>query len=432
MEKDTAQENESVQFNEEFLYHIWDGRHYNNHLKTVSGKRLNIIFNGHFNKDRGPDFHNAVFQLNGEYVRGDVEIHLNTYDWVSHRHYLDTNYNNVVLHVVYKHNSALSYSIKENGELLEILVLENHLDEEIGKLMERYGMQPEFRDKSCEFFNGLLPDQMVNVLQRLGEERFRSKIKRSEALLLFTDFNQIIYQSLLESCGYSKNKINMITLSEILPWSEFSVRNREHQLEESLSSNLELSGLSGVLSKEKSSDSIIKWQTFRIRPANNPAVRYCQIYPFLFKSSENGLIKTLLHLFDDVPEDADKANRLILNRFATFFTDYSFKGRLIKKVGKNFLRTILFNVVYPISILYFEKIGDSRSADGIRQCVLAFGKLSDNYILTAMGDFITEHQYSHLKREILRQGILKIYFDNCEYSTCHACKERKEHLLSEM
>ncbi|MBN2828708.1 MAG: DUF2851 family protein [Candidatus Cloacimonetes bacterium] len=430
MDNDRIEE-ELYPFKEEFLYHIWDGRHYLTNLKTVSGKRLNIIFNGHFNKDKGPDFHNAVLQLDGEYLRGDIEIHLNTYDWVSHKHYLDTNFNNVVLHVVFKHNSTLSYSIKENGELLEILTLETNLDEEISKLMERYGDKPKFRDKSCDFFNGLLPDQMTYILQSLGAERFKSKIKRSEALLMFSDFNQILYQGLLETCGYSKNKINMITLSELIPWSAY--QSISNDLETSLKQMLIQSGLINLIQRDKTeSSALISWHTFRIRPANNPAFRFCQIFPLLFRCRESGLLKNIINLFEKLPEDATKANQLILKRFSTQFQNITFMGRQVKKPGRNAIRTILFNVIYPVSILYFEKTGDHTMTEKIWQSVIAFGKLGDNYITDLMRSYITEHQYSHLKREILRQGILKIYFDSCEYFACRACKEQKEHLLSEM
>lgn len=429
--EDESQNRQVCVFNEEFLYHIWDGRHYSNNLKTVSGKSLTLIFNGHFNTDRGPDFKNAVFQLEGEYIRGDVEIHINTYDWVSHKHYQDTNFNNVALHVVYKHNSSLAYTIKENGELLEILELKPYLDEEISKLMERYGVEPNFRDKSCDFFNGLEPDQMVQLLSRIGRERVQSKIKRFEGLLIFSDFNQIMYQGLLETCGYSKNKINMITLSEIMNWSEFTAKKGNYQTQ--LSENLTRSGLDKLLKREKrSSEEPIKWITFRVRPSNNPAIRYCQMFTLLFSALDGGLIKSILKLFDDLPGKPILANRLILKRFTELFQSTEIYGREIKKPGRSALRRILFNVIYPISILYYDKIGESGMSDPIWSYVEEFGKLGDNHIIKTMRSYLTENQYRYLKKEILRQGVLKIYFDNCEYFTCNACKLRKEHLLSEM
>ncbi len=419
-------------FKEELLYHIWDGRHITNNLKTVSGKRVKLIFTGHFNTGKGPDFKNAVFKLNGEYMRGDVEVHVNTYDWVNHNHYLDSNYNRVILHVVYNHNSALSYSIKENGELLEILELNHVLDSEIGKLLERYSTDTSLKEKSCRFFNGITAEQLIVILKRIGIERFKAKINRFDSLLLFSNFNQVLYQGILETCGYSKNKVNMITLSELFTWNELRDFANNNSYESTLNELLTKSGLIEFINHSDTTESSIKWNTFRIRPANHPAKRVIQIFPLLYQSTEEGLIKRFTSDSIVYEKNSNKLIKQLKQILQASFKEYRYLDKTYKRPGNQLIQTILFNTILPILILYYSKLGLQDKTDLLWEAVLNYKNLPDNHIINKMKLFMTENQYKHLDKEILRQGVLKIYFDNCEYFACNACEKQKESLLLEL
>jgi hypothetical protein len=106
---------------EKFLYHVWDAGHLRSELRTVSGKPVKILFPGQFNTFRGPDFINAILNLDGHDVQGAIEIHQSTLDWQRHHHQEDHYYNSVVLHVVLNHNGELPQTQKENGEWVDIL-----------------------------------------------------------------------------------------------------------------------------------------------------------------------------------------------------------------------------------------------------------------------------------------------------------------------
>jgi hypothetical protein len=48
----------------------------------------------------GPDFRDTLLiSQDGEFVRGDVEIHVSQGDWLGHGHQRDTRYNKVMLHL---------------------------------------------------------------------------------------------------------------------------------------------------------------------------------------------------------------------------------------------------------------------------------------------------------------------------------------------
>lgn len=69
-------------------------------LQTTKGRRLQILSPGKINKLEGPDFKNVAIMLDGYVIVGDAEFHINSSDWVKHKHFNDSKYNNVILHIV--------------------------------------------------------------------------------------------------------------------------------------------------------------------------------------------------------------------------------------------------------------------------------------------------------------------------------------------
>jgi len=209
-----------MEFKEQFLYHIWDAQHLVINLDTISGKEIEIMHPGRWNTDSGPDFKEAILRIGDHVMRGDVEIHLKSYDWDVHKHSENKNFNSTILHVVYKHDQPYSYTIKENGERLEIVEIRNLLNEDICKLIKKYEAKPfEQTEKHCDFFGGLSPEALQQMLASLGTHRIEKKIRRFNTELYFSDYNQLLYQGIMESLGYSKNKFQMLHLALQLPYS---------------------------------------------------------------------------------------------------------------------------------------------------------------------------------------------------------------------
>ena len=102
-------------FTERFLYHIWDAQHLKSDLQTVSGKGVKVISPGRLSNAACPDFREAVISIGGDLQRGDVEIHKTTYDWHNHKHSEDPNYCNVILHVVFVHNTWQEYTLDKDA-----------------------------------------------------------------------------------------------------------------------------------------------------------------------------------------------------------------------------------------------------------------------------------------------------------------------------
>ena len=75
-------------------------------FKLLDGASLRVLSPGRWNRMPGPDFRNAKLELNGTTLRGDVEIHGKTSDWISHGHGGDPAYDGVILHVVRRDDTS--------------------------------------------------------------------------------------------------------------------------------------------------------------------------------------------------------------------------------------------------------------------------------------------------------------------------------------
>jgi hypothetical protein len=101
---------------EAYIHYLWKNKLLLVHtLKLKSGEEIAVLNVGVHNENQsGPDFLMASIKINELVWYGHVEIHVNSSDWYQHKHHTDTNYNNVILHLVYNDNKP----VKQNGVLL--------------------------------------------------------------------------------------------------------------------------------------------------------------------------------------------------------------------------------------------------------------------------------------------------------------------------
>ncbi|RLZ11979.1 DUF2851 family protein [Faecalibacter macacae] len=114
---------------ESFLHYIWQMKCLNiTDLKTFHGSSIEIINFGKLNHDSGPDFYNAEIVINKQLWVGCVEMHVNSSDWNLHHHSEDESYQNVILHVVWKHDKEIDKLRQSN---VETLILEEFVPKEV-------------------------------------------------------------------------------------------------------------------------------------------------------------------------------------------------------------------------------------------------------------------------------------------------------------
>src|SRR5690349_2696378 len=82
---------------ERLLQAIWQHqRLQRDKVQTLDGRRLNILHPGFRSVEGGPDFRQAVIQIEGESpVTGDIEVDIRSSGWRGHRHHENPAFRNV-------------------------------------------------------------------------------------------------------------------------------------------------------------------------------------------------------------------------------------------------------------------------------------------------------------------------------------------------
>lgn len=120
---------------EEFLYFLWKYKLFSTtDLKSTKGESIEIVNSGIYNTNTGPDFLNTQLKIDGQLWIGNIEIHLKSSDWYAHHHEEDTNYDAIILHVVWSYDADV---FMKNNLPLPTLELEKFVSKRsIGKLSE--------------------------------------------------------------------------------------------------------------------------------------------------------------------------------------------------------------------------------------------------------------------------------------------------------
>jgi hypothetical protein len=116
---------------ERLLQFIWQFQYFNsNELTTTAGEPVQVLFAGRWNTNQGPDFSDAKIKIGKTTWAGTVELHIKTSDWNKHNHQSDSNYNNVVLHVVWEDDGNRNFipvSKTEQNSVLPVLELKERI-----------------------------------------------------------------------------------------------------------------------------------------------------------------------------------------------------------------------------------------------------------------------------------------------------------------
>jgi hypothetical protein len=113
---------------ERLLQYIWQFQYFNRTaLLTAEGESIAVFSPGTYNRDQGPDFLNARIRIGTVTWSGSVELHLSTSDWNRHSHEHDPHYSNVILHVVWAHDSVVNdLPVLELQERISKLLLQQY------------------------------------------------------------------------------------------------------------------------------------------------------------------------------------------------------------------------------------------------------------------------------------------------------------------
>ena len=451
-------------------------------LYTEDGLRIEIISSGIWNLEEGPDFKDAEILLEGKgIVKGDVEIHVCSGDWVRHGHSKQKEYENVCLHV-FMWNNAKDKSLTIKNRRIPQLELYSYLKYELDKLVdmidiENYPHTGSANAGPCQKRLSAisLDDKWIGqFLDYAGDERILVKADRFEKQQKTKTFEQVLYDAIMESLGYKNNKeqfkylATLVTINEIkrLIPSDVSINERSKKIQALLF------GMSGLLPGQRSKCASVKdkytleyinnieriWSEIRndiknkpmdaeswsfkyCRPGNYPTRRIAAISRLLAENYETGIFRVILASFEKTDKSKsglDQIKAIIKNTesiFLQLYDDhwshyYTFGGRRLKikgrLIGKERATVIFINIIIPVMLSYARKREDSELEGKLFMAFKQHSKLSTNNITRFMGyrilgkDSQEETVVNSARRQ---QGLLQIFKDFCESDdiACEKC-----------
>ena len=368
---------------EDFLHYVWSYKLFSMlDLQTFNNSRLKILKSGVHNLNSGPDFLNATIAIDDLLWVGNVEIHVKSSDWYLHNHEIDGNYDTVILHVVWEHDTEVFDS---NSQPIPTLELKGLVAEELLQKHQELTSK-ELRWIPCEKLIATADSFVLdNWLERLYFERLEQKSILIDELLVATntDYEAVLFQLLAKNFGLQTNAAAFLKLAQSF---RFSILRKERF--DLLSLQALLFGQAGFLVAEiedpyykKLQESYVylqskhqlkpvqnkQFQFFRMRPTNFPTIRIAQLG--VVYHAHQHLFSELMHFTKR--EDYYQFFSMDLPDFwNTHYTFQKTSPKRIKKITKAFVDLLLINTIIPLKFNYLKSRGEMDAAvflDLIRQ-----------------------------------------------------------------
>lgn len=411
---------------EEFLHYIWLHKKLNvTKLFTSKGEKIEVLNFGQYLQTAGPDFFNAQLIIDNQKWAGNIEIHLKSSDWYLHNHEKDTNYNNVILHVVWEHDVEIYR--KNNSEIpvleLKHYVALNEINNYKNLMLSKAWINCENQISNIDSFT------LENWKERLFFERLERKSKLVLELLKETknDWDAVLFCLLAKNFGLNANGEIIFKMAKALPFP--IIRKESNELENLealffgstnlLNADFEDVYFQNLLSKWEFLKSKYKLdgvvydtlQFYKLRPDNFPTIRlsqlavlYYSIHNIFEKSIYIKEVKEFYKLF------AVSANDY-WNTHYNFDKESNFKKR---KISKSFIDLIIINTIIPLRFAYLNYMGKENSEeiiDLIRQ------------IQPEKNAIIQKFNYFNIKAKTAldSQSLLQLKKEYCDKNKCLSC-----------
>jgi hypothetical protein len=202
MDPEPAATRAAARLPEAFVAWVWEQRQYQPDLTTTVGQTVQVVYPGRRGGSWGPDFRGALIVLDGQLVRGDVEVHLRPRDWALHHHQRDPAYDATILHVVLDNQEGIACQ-RADGVVLPMVVLGPALSGPLALLQRRWQAAPRCPPQLQPCRSA---QEAAALLDEAGLERFLDRVERFEADLTVVSSDQALWSGLCDALGYSNNR----------------------------------------------------------------------------------------------------------------------------------------------------------------------------------------------------------------------------------
>jgi hypothetical protein len=412
---------------EDFIHYIWKHKKFQTHnLFTTNHETVLVRDVGQHNLNSGPDFFNAQLKIGEQLWAGNVEIHIKSSDWFLHNHEQDKAYDNVILHVVWEHDTEV---FRKDNTPIPTLQIKDFTEATILNNYEKL-FSKQNKWINCEHDFAEVDDFLLkNWLERLYFERLENKSIIIEALLKDSknDWEAVLFKMLAKNFGLKVNRDSFLSLAQSIDFSVIRKTQSNQQTLEAL-----LFGQAGLLEediqdayylslikeyqflKQKfklENTQVLPLQFFRLRPPNFPTIRLSQLAS-LYHEYQN--------LFSKIIETDSLEGFYELFKVSTskfWKTHYTFQKESkssSKILTKSFIDLLLINTIIPIKFCYAKQKGEA-----IDDNIIKLG----NAIHSEKNSIITA--YNNLKKvsnSVLdSQALIQLKTEYCDKNNCLKC-----------
>ena len=347
-------------------------------LVTESGRRLRVIYPGRPSSGAGPDFRDAVLvDSDGASVTGDIELHTTAPGWYSHGHDTDSNYNGVVLHVVF---SPKGHTDTAQQSLMKTPIVSL---EPVAKNLETANPSQTPSLVTLETLRG--SRDIGSVLDAAGDARFLAKSQGDSLEMSESGPDETLYRGIMEALGYATNRKPFRALASKVPYESLSRLRDEPPSTRLVAVRASLLGASGLLDLADEIEDreqmrrLLKrlprvkpldksdWRLFRVRPSNHPVRRIIGAAYMLDACIEQGLLPASI---EDLTLGGQKA----------LTARYSHPPY----IGRSRALDIVVNVSLPLLHAFAGHIDDQALADTALDAYATVPKMQDNEITREM------------------------------------------------
>lgn len=412
---------------EDFLHHVWKFRKFSDsNLQTQQQQSVEIINPGTHNRQSGPDFFAAQLKIDKQVWVGNIEIHIKSSDWYAHYHETDSAYDNVILHVVWEHDTDV---YRKDNSVIPTLVLKDKVSKNVLQNYQQLFTQSK-KWINCENDFSNTPSFVVqNWIERLYFERLESKSTVVFDLLKTSKNNweAVLFQLLSKNFGLNTNGTSFLEMATSFPFSVLQKTQHKHTELEAL-----FFGQCGLLTdtienpyytdlqerysylKKKftlTNNAVSAPQFFRLRPPNFPTIRLAQLAAVY---SQQPQLFSKIIAAKNVEEIQQLFNVTTTSFWDTHYSFTSTSSKRKKKISTSLIDLICINTIAVLKFCY-TKLHGKEVSEEITTLLTAIAPEKNSII----------KKYNNLKpvatNAMHSQALLQLKRNYCEPNRCLQC-----------
>lgn len=360
---------------EDFLHHVWQHKKFAvTQLQTTAGESIQILNSGQYLQLAGPDFFNAQIIIGNQKWAGNVEIHIKSSDWYVHNHENDSNYDSVILHVVWEYDTPIFR--KDNLEI-PTLELRNYV-----ALSDLHKYQSLISQKAWIFCENEITNVDGFIFKSWQERLYFERLERKSAEImtllaeLNNDWEAVLFCLLAKNFGLNTNGALFLKMAKSIP---FSVVRKESFVVENLEAlffgqanmlvpNFQdyytkklLQDYTYIAQKHKIQKSVFESVAFfKHRPDNFPTIRLAQLASLYHK--EHNLFSKIV----SVTSIAEIYALFQIEVSKYWETHYNLDKESVtkkKKITNSFIDLIMINTIIPVRFAYEQSLQKEYSQE---------------------------------------------------------------------